>query len=295
MLTMKYPLPEGFLKEETRRGYTISESMKKAWAVQMDLLQELLSVCNRHGLRVFADSGTLIGAVREKGFIPWDDDIDVAMLREDYDRLMTLSEEFRKPYFLQTISSQPYYINRHAQLHMEGTTAIRTDGKPQKHRQNIFIDIFVIDALPSSPRAFKRHYIKVRRASQRLKIVRKITHALPKPLYLWCREHTKFLSDKHRYEQYEEVVRSVKMDDRKAYGAFLCLNMTSPIRHLAGYKETIMLPFEHIMIPAPCGYDEILRLEYGDYMRPVQAPTMHGTMFFDAEKSYEEYLKRGLK
>ena len=56
-----------------------------------------------------------------------------------------------------------------------------------------------------------------------------------------------------------------------------------------------MLPFEHIMIPAPCGYDEILRLEYGDYMRPVQAPTMHGTMFFDAEKSYEEYLKRGLK
>ena len=290
MLKLKYSVPNGFLKEETRRDYTISETMKKAWAVQMDLLQELLRVCNEHGLRVFADSGTLIGAVREKGFIPWDDDIDVAMLRSDYDKLMDLSKEFKEPFFLQTISSHPYYINRYAQLHMKGTTAIRTDGKPQRHQQNIFIDIFVIDTMPSNPRAFKRHYARVRSASQKLKIVRKITHRLPKPIYLWCREHTKFLSDKYRYEEFERVVRSVAMDDRKAYGAFLCQNMTLPIKHLAGYKETIMLPFEHIMIPCPSGYDELLRLEYGDYMRPVQAPTMHGTMLYDAEKSYEEYL-----
>ena len=290
MLKLKYSVPNGFLKEETRRDYTISETMKKAWAVQMDLLQELLRVCNEHGLRVFADSGTLIGAVREKGFIPWDDDIDVAMLRNDYDKLMALSAEFKAPYYLQTISSHPYYINRYAQLHMKGTTAIRTDGKPQRHQQNIFIDIFVIDTMPSNPRAFKRHYARVRSASQKLKIVRKITHCLPKPIYLWCREHTKFLSDKYIYEEFERVVRSVAMDDRKAYGAFLCQNMTLPIKHLAGYKETIMLPFEHIMIPCPSGYDELLRLEYGDYMRPVQAPTMHGTMLYDAEKSYEEYL-----
>ena len=295
MIDLKYPLPEGFLKEETRRDYTISETMKKAWAVQMDLLQELMSVCSRHGLRVFADSGTLIGAVREKGFIPWDDDIDVAMMREDYDRLMALRDEFKDPYYLQTISSHPYYINRYAQLHRKGTTAIRTDGKPQRHQQNIFIDIFVIDALPSSPRAFKRHYVRVRKASQKLKFVRKITQCLPKPLYLWCREHTKILSDKHRFEQFEEVVRSVKMDDRTAYGAFLCQNMTLPIKHLPGYKETLMLPFDHIMIPVPCGYDELLRLEYGDYMRPVKAPTMHGTMLYDAEKPYEEYLKKGQK
>ena len=290
MLKLKYSVPNGFLKEETRRDYTISETMKKAWAVQMDLLQELLRVCNEHGLRVFADSGTLIGAVREKGFIPWDDDIDVAMLRSDYDKLMALSAEFQEPYYLQTISSHPYYINRYAQLHMKGTTAIRTDGKPQRHQQNIFIDIFVIDTMPSSPRAFKRHYAKVRSASQKLKVVRKITHSLPKPIYLWCREHTKFLSDKYRYEEFEKVVRSVSMDDRKAYGAFLCQNMTLPIKHLSDYKETIMLPFEHIMIPCPSGYDELLRLGYGDYMRPVQAPTMHGTMLYDAEKSYEEYL-----
>lgn len=292
MLNLKYPVPEGFLNEETRRDYTISETMKKAWAVQMDLFQELMRVCKEYNLRVFADSGTLIGAVREKGFIPWDDDIDVAMLREDYDKLLELSAEFKDPYYLQTISTHPYYINRYAQLHMKGTTAIRTDGKPQRHQQNIFIDIFVIDTLPSNPRALKRHYVKVRKANQKLKVVRKLTHCLPKSLYLWCRNHTKILSDKYWYEQFEKVVKSVEMDDRKAYGAFLCQNMTLPIKHLGCYKETLMLPFEHLMIPCPSGYDELLRLEYGDYMKPVQAPTMHGTMLYDAEKPYEEYLKR---
>ena len=99
-MKLKYQVPQDFLHEEVRRDYTITAEMKQVWAVQLDLLQELLRVCKENGLRVFADSGTLIGAVREKGFIPWDDDIDVAMPREDYDRLMSLSAEFRDPYFL---------------------------------------------------------------------------------------------------------------------------------------------------------------------------------------------------
>ena len=56
MINLKYPLPDDFLREETRRDYTIPETMKKAWAVQMDMLQELMNVCNKHGLRVFADA-----------------------------------------------------------------------------------------------------------------------------------------------------------------------------------------------------------------------------------------------
>lgn len=291
-MNLKYPVPEGFLQEEVRRDYMITETMKKAWAVQMDLLQELMRVCGEHELRVFADSGTLIGAVREGGFIPWDDDIDVAMLRDDYDRLMTLQDEFRDPYFLQTITSHEYYINRYAQLHMRGTTAIRQDGKPQRHAQSIFIDIFVIDTMPSNPRAFKHHYGKVRSACQRLKLVRTLTHALPTPLYRWCRNHTRWLSDRYWYGEFEKVVRSVPRDSRKAYGAIVCQRMTLPIKHLACYDEVRMLPFEHIEIPVPAGYDELLRLEYGDYMKPVKAPTQHGTMLFDAERSYEEYLKK---
>ncbi|MBO7379018.1 MAG: LicD family protein, partial [Bacteroidales bacterium] len=83
MVSLKYSVPESFLQEETRNGYMVTAHMKQVWAVQLDLLQELLRVCNEHGLKVFADSGTLIGAVRDHGFIPWDDDIDMCMLRED--------------------------------------------------------------------------------------------------------------------------------------------------------------------------------------------------------------------
>ncbi len=279
-MKLKYNVPSEFLKEETRRDYTISEGMKKAWAVQLDLLQELMRICNEHGLHVYADSGTLIGAIREKGFIPWDDDIDVAMLREDYDKLMELADEFKEPYVLQSMYSHPNYPNRYAQLHMAGTSAIRK-GSHDNHLQGIFIDIFVLDTMPSSPRAFKRHYKKVSKAKLKLKIVRKITDRMPSSLALWCRNNTKILSDKYWFGRYEDVVRSVKRDEKSAYSAFVCQNMTLPIKNLSCYNETIMMPYEHIMIPVPSGYDELLRMEYGDYMRPVKAPTMHGTLDFD--------------
>ena len=280
MITLKYDLPESFLREEKRRDYTISAEMKKVWAVQLDLLQELIRVCKEHGLRVFADSGTLIGAVREKGFIPWDDDIDVAMPREDYDKLMALSSEFRDPYFLQSITTHEYYINRFAQLHMKGTSAIR-QGSRQRHQQCIYIDIFVLDSIPSTPRAIKRHYNHVKSVRLRLKLAMKLRDRIPHTWYTYIRNHVNLLSDKYWFAQFEGVMRSVQHTDRTPYAAYLCQRMTLPVVSLGCYAETLWMPFEHIMVPVPAGYDEVLRLQYGDYMKPVKAPTQHGQMMFE--------------
>ena len=103
MIELNINIPDSFLDEEERCGYIVSKQMKEVWAVELDLLAELLRVCKKHGIKVFASGGTMLGAIRHKGFIPWDDDIDMMMFRSDYDKLCAIAaEEFVEPYFFQT-------------------------------------------------------------------------------------------------------------------------------------------------------------------------------------------------
>lgn len=83
-------LDDNYFKEEERCGFKIPSMMKRAWAVEMELTCELLNICSQYGLRIYASWGTLLGAVRHKGFIPWDDDMDFDMPREDYMKLMDI-------------------------------------------------------------------------------------------------------------------------------------------------------------------------------------------------------------
>ena len=117
MLNIKLELPEGFLEEEERDGYLVSAEMKKIWAVELDLLNEFMRVCKEHDIRWFADGGTILGAIRHNGMIPWDDDIDVCMYREDYEKLLDScklaimqingNEENGLPAFVADIFSSP--------------------------------------------------------------------------------------------------------------------------------------------------------------------------------------------
>lgn len=79
---------QDFFKPEIREEFEIQAMMKRAWAAQMEVLQVVADICEENGLQYFADGGTLLGAVRHQGFIPWDDDIDICLKREDYNRLI---------------------------------------------------------------------------------------------------------------------------------------------------------------------------------------------------------------
>ena len=81
-------LDDNYFKEEERCGFKISSMMKRVWAVEMDVLTEIDRICKEYGLTYYAAFGTMLGAVRHKGFVPWDDDIDIYMLRPDYQVLM---------------------------------------------------------------------------------------------------------------------------------------------------------------------------------------------------------------
>ena len=146
-------IPISFWGEETRDGYTISSDMKQIWAVQLGILQEIANICNKYDIKYFAIGGTLLGAVRHKGYVPWDDDLDIAMSRDDYNRFCEIApKELQNPFFFQTEETDSGYLLRHAKVRNSLTTAILSIQKENKYKfnQGIFVDIFPIDRIPDN-------------------------------------------------------------------------------------------------------------------------------------------------
>ena len=284
--------PAEFLKQEERIGYAISEEMKKVWSIQIDMVLKLVEVCQRHNLRIYADGGTLLGAIRHKGFIPWDDDIDMVMMRQDYDKLMELADEFEHPYFLQNIYRDNHYTFRHAQLRNSETACYpRSLGKcPYHYNNGIFVDIFVADNIPTTPRRFARYYKKEGLARQRFRLTSKLINKLPQSLYLWLRNHTTALSDKALYHNYEELLRSVPLNPQ-GYVSEISFQHGSCINAYQDFGEPQYVDFEYIKMPIPQNPLRLLELQYGaDFMTPQQLPAIHNAMAFDIDHSYTTHF-----
>lgn len=293
------------LKEEIRNNYTITAEMKKVWAVELDLLQKILEVCNKHNLKIFADSGTLLGAIRHGGYIPWDDDIDLAMLREDYNKLIEVSStEFDDIYFFQTEITDPGSHRPHIQIRRTDTTAILYSEKDKKYdfNQGIFVDIFPLDALPNSEFEKKRFVKKVARKKEISLKFRNLTVCyrkesglkglIKKVLHCMLNGIDKKYGNVF-YKNFEKYVQKYNNREDTKYIANLALN---PLRKKGIYKieyysNFIMKKFENTEMPVPVGYEEVLNSMFGDWKIPKQVSTSHGDVFYDTERSYKNYLK----
>jgi len=276
--------------------YAVPEEMKKVWQVEMDLMEQLITVCKKNNLRLWIDWGTLLGAVRDHGYIPWDDDIDMCMPREDYDRLVAMGNEvFSEPYFLQTAYSDIDYHRGHAQLRNSQTTAIRPSDSYQPFNQGIFIDIFVLDGVPADGIESKElarwvrkrlRFLKAKNcailASGRLGLVfRKLK----------CRYEVKRRGWSTLYREIEDRLRKNPFDQCDQVAEISYSGLESVFdRHI--FDETIWIDFEDMKVPAPVGYDKLLTTLYGDYMTPAQDPTDHGDVIFDTKRSYRELLPK---
>lgn len=284
------------LQEEYRNGYLVTAQVKKVWNIELQLLSKLLEVCQKHNLRVWADSGTLLGAVRHQGFIPWDDDIDVAMPREDYEQLKRIAPtEFNAPYFFQCAYTDKY-VRGHAQLRYDGTTAILHHEIGVPFHQGIFIDIFVLDVLPKD----KQEQWNIMRKTEMLRklmtwavIPFDFHHRKRAIAQIFCKAYFLFHSLQKTYAKFERMFYQYQSLPSQYVGMpmFSVLNILKYRMKRDWYSETVTLPFEDIEVPVPKHYHEILTEYYGDYMTPQQVPTAHGTIILDADKPYQETLK----
>ena len=293
-------LPESFFSPEERCGFYVNEKRKKIWAVELDLLKVFSDVCEKNDLHYFMDGGTLLGAIRHKGFIPWDDDVDVIMPRKDYDRLMEIADqEFKPPYVLQTSLNTEGFFRTHAQLRNGSTTGfIAADAKKENANKGIWLDVFVLDKVTDRYFARKRQRKKIFRIKELLKMKYDV-----KP--------NRKAINYYKNHSFEDLFISF---NRNALGAYqdkkakragnLTLRWKEKwIWPLVYFQNYCYLPFENLTLGAPLFYCEVMRKQYGEnYMEypenykefPIEpgcpaGVSTHGGAFFDPDKPYTEY------
>ena len=134
---------------------------KMLWGTEQEILDTIHTICKENHLRYSLIYGTLIGAVRHKGFIPWDDDIDIVMPRRDYNKFMKIWErESPQGYILQNYYTDSDYTNNFAKVRKDNTTFIQSeDERDKKYHKGIFVDIFPADRLAPTKIGQKIQYI----------------------------------------------------------------------------------------------------------------------------------------
>ena len=136
-------------------------NMQDVWAVEQSILDEIARVCEENDLRYSLAYGTLLGAVRHKGFIPWDDDVDIMMPREDYEKLMELWPEVAPDgLILDRCDLDPENCNVFAKVRKDHSTFLQFPSEVRSdHHKGIFNDIFPADHVPKSRLAQKLQYL----------------------------------------------------------------------------------------------------------------------------------------
>ncbi len=142
---------------------TLNQSeLEKVQKIEFDMLLELDRICRKHNIKYVLAYGTLIGALRHKGFIPWDDDIDVCMLRQDYIRFKEICKtELNEKYFYQSHDTDAEYYHLFDKIRANGTIFKETFLKNYNIHHGVYIDIFPVDILPESNLKRKIQYYKV--------------------------------------------------------------------------------------------------------------------------------------
>lgn len=286
-------LDPSFYREEVRSDYLVTAEIKKVWAVELELLERFDEVCRKHQLTYYAAYGTLIGAARHQGFVPWDDDIDLFMFRDDYMKLLSIGpEEFTEPYFFQNIYTD-IMVRSYAKLRDSRTTAIEHPDMDVNYNQGIFIDIFPLDDVPYGDESTNILQIE-KEMWQTIIHPMEVLHSIEEnKAFLLPRDILFDLMrmDQHRRMQEFETFALNHFGRSEYVNSLMSAFFNgTPCTKREWYKDVVYLPFEHTQIPVPVCYEQVLTRQYGDWHKFVRGGSLHQNIIFDPDVPYATYI-----
>ena len=294
MVNIDLELSKDFLEPEYRDGFFVTRTRKELWAIQLDIVAKIKSICDENHLSWFLDGGSLLGAVRHKGFIPWDDDFDIMMPRIDYDIfLQKATDYFKEPYFVQTDYTDVGFFNC-IKIRRSDTTALTMGIDDKKgigsfsapiYNGGIFVDIFPMDKAPNEPRL---HTMFMNELSQIKMLGQNVREFIKRKNPFFKNDCINLMREISK--TYDNMRIKFENTDTKYYAQTTLPQSKNTIKHVSDYSEVIYLPFEFMSLPCPKNYDEALTDIYGDdYMTPKQGLSKHGTLFVDTNNPYTNY------
>lgn len=247
------------------------EDLRKMQLIELSILKEVRRICEKNNINYFLIGGTLIGAIRHKGFIPWDDDMDIGMLREDYNKFIEACETDldKNKFFLQRMETDPGFGKFYIRILLNGTYLDYDYIKNVNSKKGLFVDVFPYDNIPDSKILQKKQSIITSFALRLLKKKLKygiVCFTLGGKLELLL---TPFFTKKTLINMYNKEMQlyNKKLKNSKyincanaGYGYF------KEILQRKWISETKDFEFEGITLPGSVYFDEYLTHLYGDYM-----------------------------
>lgn len=285
------------LDAETLCGYYVSAKAKRIWNVELGSLVKVQDICRRHGLTYYAVAGTLLGAIRHGGFIPWDDDIDIGMPRTDYERFCEVAaNEIEYPLFLQTYKTERYYSFGWAKLRNSLTTGFTSTDAENDMNKGLFIDIFPVDDEPQDDALrMKENRWNVHTHGLNDVLARKWPRQPGTKGVVWNflnRFIRPFVSEAGKERLVERRTAEVSKHNGESteWCGLRSFSMPDQFRwKRADCSETVNVPFEGIEIAVPIGYEAVLDEAYGNWREFVRGGSQHEGSVMDPDAPFESF------
>lgn len=307
---------EKFFEGEERDGFYIEGEMKRVWAAQMEVLMEIDRICKKYDIPYFADSGTLLGTVRHNGYIPWDDDMDIAMLRSDYMKFISVApKELEWPLFCADIYHLGTWSEPFARV-INGSGINLTEKHLERYHgcpYSAGVDIFILDNLPKTEEEFnlviglfewvwniKRLFEKkktqldsIESSTVKLEVAKDWDAQIEEQLVM-LEEDCKITIDRNKDipNQLLKVIDGLFAmygDEESNEVANMSFAETGVFQNVGRkkewYRKSILLPFENIFMPVPIEFKKAVEKCYGpDYLTPVKKWHFHDYPYYKEDK-----------